>query len=82
MDRIVQAGLQYGTSVGWSQKQSVGHGRRAEATPKDTNTLSPRPLQEIMGEGSPRTEEPVTDPTEHLPDDIDNTLPASQLTEL
>ena len=82
MDRIVPAGLRHGTSVGWSRKHSIARGRGVEATPKDTDTLSPRPLQEIMGEGSTTAEEPVTDPTEHLPDGVDNTLSASQLTEM
>jgi hypothetical protein len=78
MDQIVPAGLRHGTSVGLSRKQSVAPGRGADAAPKDPDSLSPRPLPEIMGTASPRTEEPNTDPTEDLPDDADNTLPAPQ----
>jgi hypothetical protein len=125
MDRILPAGLQHGTSVGWARNQSVGgaevatssstnpSGNRTanpdetlaalkpppERSPGatgpsnlsglsspapsnlptiDTDTLSPRPLREIMGEGNPMTEEPVTDPREHLPDDNDNTIPVSK----
>jgi hypothetical protein len=78
MDQIVPAGLRQGTSVGWSRKQSVAHRRGADAAPKEPATPSPRPLREIMGAGSPRIEEPVTGPTEHLPDDDDNTPPESQ----
>jgi hypothetical protein len=128
MERILPAGLQHGTRVGWARNQSVAYVREAEAvtsspispfgnhtvhtdkTPVvhespferssevtglgnlsclggpgpsnlstgDTDTLSPRPLHDIMGEGNPMMEQPVTDPTEHLPDDNDNTLPASK----
>jgi len=46
--------------------------------PKDTDTLSPRPVREIMGEGNPMMEEPVTDPAEHRPDGNDSTLPTSK----